>query len=230
VSAFAQNFADPEKVARYTTLGPPAFMPGHGGVLQMAGVLLAETVPGDGQVLVVGAGGGLDTQALAKAGPTWRFVGVDPAPAMLDLARAVVGPEVNERLELIEGVAADAPAGPFDAATLILVLGMIPDDGSKLSILEEIHRRLKPGAPFILVDRCGERTGPAFERDVDRYIAYAVASGVDEATLASARDSQRANAGLVPPARNEALLTEAGFTRNEVFYVGMAWRGWIGYA
>lgn len=230
MTAFAQNFADPEKVARYATLGPPAFMPGHGGVLQMAGVLLAETVPDDGQVLIVGAGGGLETRALAKAGPTWRFVGVDPAPAMLDLARAIVGPEVNERLELIEGVAADAPPGPFDAATLILVLGMIPDDGSKLSILEEIHRRLKPGAPFILVDRCGERAGPGFERDVDRYIAYAVASGVDPATLDSARESQRANPGLVPPERNETLLTEAGFSGIEVFYVGMAWRGWIGYA
>lgn len=230
MSAFAQNFADPEKVARYATMGPPAFMPGHSGVLQMAGVLLAETMPEDGQVLVVGAGEGVDTKALAKAGPNWRFVGVDPAPAMLDLARAIVGPEVNERLELIEGVAADAPPGPFDAATLILVLGMIPDDGSKLSILEDIHRRLKPGAPFILVDRCGERTGPAFDRDVDRYVAYAMASGVDEATLAGARASQEANTGLVPPVRNEAILTEAGFSGIEVFYVGMAWRGWIGYA
>ena len=230
MSAFAKNFTDPEKVARYATMGPPAFMPGHGGVLQTAGVLLAETMPDEGQVLVVGAGGGLDTRALAKAGPTWRFVGVDPAPAMLDLARVIVDPEVNERLELIEGVAADAPPGPFDAATLILVLGMIPDDGSKLSILEEIHRRLKPGAPFILVDRCGDRTGPAFERDVDRYIAYALASGVDAATLAGARASQKANAGLVPPERNEALLGEAGFSGVEVFYVGMAWRGWVAYA
>ena len=129
MNAFTQNFTDPEKVARDATMGPPAFMPGHGGVLQMAGGLLAETMPDDGRVLVVGAGGGLDTRALAEAGPKWRFVGVDPAPAMLDLARAIVGPEVNERLELIKGVAADAPPGPFDAATLILVLGMIPDDG-----------------------------------------------------------------------------------------------------
>jgi tRNA (cmo5U34)-methyltransferase len=230
VTAFAQNFADPEKVAKYTTLGPPAFMPGHAGVLQMAGVLLAETVPTDGRILIVGAGGGLDTLALSKAGPDWTFVGVDPAPAMLDLARAVVGPEVNARLELIEGVAADAPPGPFDAATLILVLGMIPDDGSKLSLLRDIHQRLKPGAPFILVDRCGERDGLGFERDVDRYIAYATASGVDPSTLTSARESQRANKGLVPPQRNEALLIEAGFKTLEVFYVGMAWRGWIGYA
>ena len=95
MSAFAQNFADPEKVARYATMRPPAFMPGHGGVLQMAGVLLAETMPDDGQVLVVGAGGGLDTRALAAAGPKCALRRRRSAPAMLDLARAIVGPEVD---------------------------------------------------------------------------------------------------------------------------------------
>jgi len=226
MGSFRQNFTDPERVARYTTLGPSAFMPGHAGVLQMVGVLLAESVPDEGVVLVVGAGGGLDTSAMAKAGPTWRFVGVDPAPAMLELARTVVGPEVNARLELIEGVASDAPEGPFDAATLILVLGMLPDDGTKLATLREIHRRLRPGVPFILVDRCDDRFGPDFERNVNRYVAYARASGVDPATLTSALQSQKGNAGLVTAARNEALLAEAGFRNVETFYVGMQWRGW----
>lgn len=196
----------------------------------MAGVLLVERVAEDGRVLVVGAGGGLDTRALANAGPGWRFVGVDPAPQMLDLARTVVGDEVNERRDLIEGVAADAPVGPFDAATLILVLGMIPDDGSKLATLIEIHRRLRPGAPFILIDRCDDRNGPDFKRNVDRYAAYARASGVDIATVAGAYESQKGNVGLVPAERDEALLAEAAFKDIEVFYVGMAWHGWVAYA
>ena len=227
---FDRYFADPEFVSRYVEQGPPAFMPGHAGVLQMAGVLLAETVPADGQVLVVGAGGGLDTRALARLGPGWRFVGVDPSPQMLDLARAVVGDEVAARLQLIEGTVADAPAGPFDAATLILVLGMIPDDGSKLALLEGIARRLRPGAPFVLVDRCDDRDGPNFARNIDRYADYARASGVAAETLASAHDSQKANPGLVPAERNEALLAEAGFTGVEPFYRGMEWRGWVAYA
>ncbi|MFN3523798.1 MAG: class I SAM-dependent methyltransferase [Phenylobacterium sp.] len=114
MSGFDRYFADPEFVSRYVEQGPPAFMPGHAGVLQMAGVLLAEAVPADGQVLVVGAGGGLDTRALARLGPGWRFVGVDPSPQMLDLARAVVGDEVAARLQLIEGTV----AGEIGAAEL----------------------------------------------------------------------------------------------------------------
>ena len=230
MSAFQRHFDDPEFVTRYVEKGPAAFMPGHGGVLQMAGVLLAERMPPDGVVLVVGAGGGLDTRALAKAGADWRFVGVDPAPKMLELARAVVGDEVNARLQLIEGVVTDAPEGPFDAATLILVLGIIPDDGSKLLTLTEIQRRLRPGAPFLLVDRCDDREGANFRRNVDRYARYATASGVDPETVAGAYESQKANTGLVPAERNEALLSEARFTDVEPFYVGMAWRGWVAYA
>ena len=230
MTAFQQHFTDPGFVARYVEKGPPAFMPGHAGVLQMVGVILAERMPPDGTILVVGAGGGLDTRALAEAGAGWRFVGVDPAPKMLDLARAVVGDEVNARLELIEGVVTDAPEGPFDAATLILVLGIIPDDGSKLAILAEARRRLRSGSPFIVVDRCDDREGPMFKRNVDRYAAYALASGVDAETIAGAYESQRANVGLVPPERNEALLREAGFVEVELFYVGMNWRGWVAYA
>lgn len=230
MTAFQPYFADPEFVSRYVDQGPPAFMPGHAGVLRMAGVLLGERVPEDGTVLVVGAGGGLDTRALAKAGPGWRFVGVDPAPQMLELARSVVGEEVNARLELTLGVAADAPEGPYDAATLILVLGIIPDDGSKLATLQEIRRRLRPRAPFILVDRCDDRHGPDFKRNTDRYAAFAVASGVDPSTVAGAYESQKANIGLVPADRDEALLSEAGFRDVERFYQGMAWFGWVAYA
>lgn len=226
----AFNFADPDFVANYVEKGPRAFMPGQPGVLQMAAILLAERVPDDGHVLVVGAGGGLDTQALAKTGPDWRFTGVDPAGKMLDLARHILGPETMERVELIAGGVEAAPDGPFDGATLILVLGIIPDDGSKLRTLQDIRRRLKPGAPFVLVDRCDSADNPDFDRNMDRYVAFAAANGVDPETLKTARGSHRGNPGLVPAARDEALLAEAGFSGIEQFYYAMNWHGWVAYA
>ena len=224
------NFDDPDFVAKYVQKGPPAFVPGHSGLLQTAGVLLAELAPEDGHILIVGAGGGLDTRALATMQPGWRFTGVDPAKKMLDLARVVLGDEINPRVELIEGGIEAAPDGPFDGATLILVLGLIPDDGSKLRTLQDIRRRLKPGAAFVLVDRCDDPDGPDFDRNIGRYVAYAAASGVDPATLKGANASQRANPGLVPAARNEALLAEAGFTGAHTVYFAMNWQGWAAYA
>ena len=230
MSELTSNFVDPERVRQYTEQGPPAFAPGHAGMLQMVGVLLAENMPDDGQLLVVGAGSGLETRYLAGVEPGWRFVGVDPAGAMLDLARTVAGPIAGDRLILIEGTVTDAPPGPFDAATCILVLGLIADDGGKLALLEEVRRRLKRGAPFILVDQCIDRSAPDVDLRLDRYARYALRSGVDADTVAEAKSAVGQLESMVPAGRNEELLGEAGFHDAEVFYVGMAWRGWIAYA
>jgi tRNA (cmo5U34)-methyltransferase len=149
---------------------------------------------------------------------------------MLELARETAGPAAGDRLQLIQGVVADAPAGPFDAATCILVMGLVPDDGAKLDLLREVRRRLKPGAPFVLADQCIDLAAPDRALRLDRYAAYARASGVDPATVAGARAMMDTSTTIVAPARNEALLREAGFEAIELFYLAMAWRGWLGYA
>ena len=208
---FRAHFEDASFVDHYLQNGPPAFMPGHGGVLQMAGVLLREHAPADARVLVVGAGGGLDTRALALQEPRFRFVGVDPAPRMLALAHEVLGAELRDRVELHEGTVDDAPAGPFDAATCVLVLGLLPDDGAKSALLRGIRTRLPPGAPFVLVDQCLARSAPDFDLRLERYGAFARASGVAQEVVDQAKAALRASPGLVSPDRDEALLDEPGF-------------------
>jgi hypothetical protein len=47
-NAIQADFNDPERVAHYAQQVPPAFAPGHAGMLQMAGVLLAERTPETG--------------------------------------------------------------------------------------------------------------------------------------------------------------------------------------
>ena len=230
MSDLLANFVDPERVRQYVEVGPPAFTPGHSGLLQMIGVLLDEAMPEDGQVLVVGAGGGLETKYLASIEANWRFVGVDPAGAMLDLARAVAGPTAGDRMTLIEGTVVDAPPGPFDAATCVLVLGLIPDDGSKLSTLEEVRRRLKPGAPFVLVDQCIDLSAADAARRLERYARYALRSGVAADTISVAQAAIARSTTMVPDWRDRELLEQAGFDGTELFYAGMAWRGWIAYA
>ena len=223
------NFVDLERAQQYIDKGPPAFTPGHAGLMQMIGVLLGETMPGNGTVLIVGAGGGLETRYLAAVEPKWRFVGVDPAAPMLALAR-VTASNAGDRLTLIEGTITAAPDGPFDAATCILVLGLVPDDGAKLELLRQTRRRLKRGAPFVLVDQCLDRSAADFDQRLDRYAAYARRSRVDGDVIAGARAGVAGLESMVPAQRNEALLSEAGFDGIELFYVGMAWRGWLSYA
>ena len=230
MSDLLASFADPERVKQYVEVGPPAFTPGHGGLLQMIGVLLGEAMPDAGELLVVGAGGGLEIRYLATVEDQWRFVGVDPAGAMLDLARALAGPATGDRMILINGTVVDVPPGPYDATTCILVLGLIPDDGSKLSTLEEVRRRLKPGAPLVLVDQCIDLSAPDAIRRLERYGRYALRSGVPADTVMKAKAAIGASTTMVPEWRNAELLRQAGFRDIELFYAGMAWKGWVAYA
>ena len=110
-------FSDPQAVARYAE-GPPRIVPGYDAMQRMTTLLLAERVPEDARVLVLGAGGGLELKAFAQAHPGWTFDGVDPASEMLKLAERTLGP-LASRARLHQGYIDDAPHGPFDAATCL---------------------------------------------------------------------------------------------------------------
>jgi hypothetical protein len=63
------SFSDPTAVARYAE-GPVRQVPGFHALQQMTALLLAESVPHDGRVLVLGAGGGLELKVFtAPEGP-----------------------------------------------------------------------------------------------------------------------------------------------------------------
>lgn len=221
-------FSDPERIARYAE-GPVRMIPGFATLHRMVAQLLAERLGATGHVLVLGAGGGMELLAFAQAHPGWSFVGVDPSGPMLEQARQRLGDQAS-RVKLHEGYIPDAPAGPFDAATCLLTLHMIPDDGRKLAALRAIRERLVPGAPFAVVDNCIDLEGPDVDRHLERFARYGVESGMEIAQMEQWKAGVKQGLSMVSPAREEALLAEAGFTGAELFFAGLAWRGWVAYA
>ncbi|WP_065755146.1 class I SAM-dependent methyltransferase [Bradyrhizobium paxllaeri] len=221
------HYADPEAVTRYAE-GPPRFVPGYADMHRMTRILLAERVPPDAKVLVLGAGGGLELKALAEAEPRWRFVGVDPAEAMLKLAEQTLGPS-NARVQLQQGYIDDAPDGPFDAATCLLTLHFL-DAEERRRTAREIHRRLKPGAPFVAAHSSFPQATDERTRWLSRYAAYAIASGADPDKANNARAAVDASLSLLSPEQDARVLSEAGFRDVELFYAAFTWRGWVGYA
>lgn len=145
---FLDMFSDRARIVQYAD-GPRRFTPGLDAVHGMTAILLAERVPHDAHVLVLGAGGGLELKALAQSEPGWRFTGVDPAGPMLDLARETLGGDA-ERAALVEGYIDATPAGPFDAATCLLTLHFLDRD-ERVRTLREMRRRMTPGAPLVVV-------------------------------------------------------------------------------
>jgi tRNA (cmo5U34)-methyltransferase len=166
-----------------------------------------------------GQAAGWSSKTFAEDRPGWSFDGVDPSAEMLKLAQRTLGP-FAPRAILHQGYISDAPIGPFDAATCLLTLHFLTLE-ERQRTTAEVHRRLKPGAPFVVAHFCI----PQDERSVwlSRFAAYA---GIDPDRAATI-DSHLT---ILSPEQDEALLCEAGFSNVSLFYAGFTFRGWVGYA
>lgn len=221
-----QPFSDPQTVARYAE-GPVRQVPGFHALQRMTALLLAETVPPDGHVLVLGAGGGLELKVFAESQAGWNLVGVDPSAEMLKLASATLGP-LASRVELCEGYIDTAPVGPFDGATCLLTLHFLPAD-ERLRTLKELRRRLRPGAPLIVAHHSVPQADDQKSRWLHRYAAFAAASGVPAQDARNAVAAISSRLPLLSPEQDVALLQEAGFGDVELFYAAFTFKGWIAY-
>ena len=227
MNAFLKTFEDPAAVQRYAE-GPPRFMPGYADMQRMAAILLAEHAGKDAEILVLGAGGGLEMKVFAEMQPGWRFVGVDPAGEMLKLAQATLGPMAG-RAEWVEGYIDDAPAGPFGGAACLLTLHFL-DRAERLRTLKEIRARLAPGAPFVAAHSSFPQDPGKREAWLHRYTAFGIAKGADAEQAAGAGKAVGDNLDLLSPEDDAELMREAGFRDVELFYAAFTWRGWIARA
>lgn len=220
------SFSDPQAVARYAE-GPLRQVPGYLALQQMSRLLLAERVPVQGRVLVLGAGGGLELKAFAEAQPGWQLLGVDPAAPMLALAEQTLGP-LNARVELLEGYIDDAPDVHFDGASCLLTLHFL-DARQRLHTLRELHKRLRTGAPLVVAHHSVPQDPDGKLRWLQRYAAFAEASGVARVDAQRAIEAIAERLPLLSPEQEVALLQEAGFDDVELFYAGFSFKGWVAY-
>lgn len=221
-----QPFTDPEAVARYVD-ETPRKVPGFADLQRMAMVLLAEHAPGAADILVLGAGGGSEMKAFAQAQPSWRLLGVDPSPQMLDLARRVLGP-LRTRVKLLEGYVDDAPAGPFDGATCLLTLHFLARK-ERLRTLAQLHARLRPGAPLVVAHHSCPQEG-MLRHWLERSVAFAGGARADPAQVSASAALMADRLPVLSVAEDEALLAEAGFSDIALFYAGFTFRGWVALA
>lgn len=219
-------FTDPAMVADYAQT-TPLKVPGLADLHRMAMLLLAERARGEADILVLGAGGGLELRAFAEAQPSWNFVGVDPSAEMLDQASRLLGP-LQARVQLRQGYIEDAPPGPFDGAACLLTLHFLARE-ERLRVLRELHRRLRPGAALVVAHH-SHPPGGDLRLWLSRSAAFGDRSGADPAQARLSIEAMAERLPVLPADAEEALMSEAGFSDVALFYAGFSFRGWVAVA
>jgi tRNA (cmo5U34)-methyltransferase len=192
----------------------------------MATLLLAERAPEHARILVIGAGGGMEISAMARAQSQWSFVGADPSTPMLDLARAAVKSVAN-RVKFIEGVVDQVGESEFDGATCLLTLHFL-DRAERMRTLQEIRRRLKPNARLIVAHHAPPAENA--EQWMIRSAAFGNRTGAEISSVEATGKLMVQRLPLLAPSDEESLLREAGFEDVELFYAAFSFRGWVATA
>ena len=191
----------------------PHLIPGYDAIHDLSASLLGSCIPSDARILVAGAGTGNEAVLLASDNPGWKITGFDPAPEMIKIAKSKVEKEgLAGRVSFVEGFARSVDEKPlFDAATSILVMHFLPDDGSKDEFISEISKRLKPEAKFVLADLEGDTSSDHFKMLVSgwkmRLLSVAAEAGKIEETF----ENIMKNVNFSPEGRIREILGDAGF-------------------
>ena len=203
-------------------------VPGYEVVLQLTDIVLGAELPKDARVLIVGAGTVAEVVACGKSHPDWRITAVEPSVEMSKIGRAKTDAAgLSARVEWQETPLKKlSTSEPYDAATLLLVLHFLPDDGGKAALLENIAERLKPGAPLVLSTFVGDPQTTRSKKIYDLCRAWAVAHGVPPEEAAEKISLSRPDVYTISEERIKVLLRNAGFIDVQRIYQALAATAW----
>ncbi len=181
----------------------------------------------DAEVLDVGCGAGLLSEALAKAGA--RVTAIDLAPNLLKVARLhglESGVKVTYREIAVEALAAEMP-GAFDAVTCMEMLEHVPDPSA---IVLACATLLKPGgrlflstlnrtpAAFALAIVGAEYVARLLPKGTHQYRDFIKPSELAKWLRAAGLELEDVSGLMYEPWRNAARLT----SRTDVNYLACA--------
>jgi tRNA (cmo5U34)-methyltransferase len=183
--------------------------------------LLSETNQKD--LLVVGCGTGNEIERFIQTSEHWKITGIDPSPEMLKQASEKL--RNNDTVTLIEGLLADLESEKkYGAATLLLVLHFLDDNGNKLNLLKDIAERLVSGAAFVMLDITGDKHQIRQNLKILRLL---LPDGLDEEQIRNRLNRIENELFSVPEQRLSELCTEAGFEPPLRFFQSSVYMGWL---
>ena len=139
----AKDFNHPKVVESYDE-HIRKLIPGYELIHLQVNALLKTYAPQHANILVVGCGTGHELRYLAKQFPQWTFTAIDPAPNMLEKAKALLAAEnLGQNIRFIQTDTSGLKdlKQKFDVALSILVSHFIPET-AKIAYFQEIYHAL----------------------------------------------------------------------------------------
>jgi tRNA (cmo5U34)-methyltransferase len=175
------------------------------------------------ELLVVGCGTGNEIERFTQAREHWDITGIDPSPEMISQARGKLKNSGN--VELVEGLITDLDVSrKYGAATLLLVLHFLDDNGGKQNLLNAISERLVSGAPFVMLDITGEKEQIMKNLQVLKLL---LPDGLDEDQVKNRLARIEKELYYVSEERLSELCIEAGFEPPLRFFQSAIYMGWM---
>jgi tRNA (cmo5U34)-methyltransferase len=160
--------------------------------------------------------------------PHWSFTGFDPSESMLSIARKkVAAASLENKIFLVLGLIDDVAEKDFDAATSILVMHFLPDDGTKLNFLKGIADKLKPGALIVLVDLEGEIGSDEFNTLNAAWKNQQLFIRGENDRVREEFVIREKEVHFIPQKRIESLLEEVGFIKIHKFFKAYLFGGYV---
>ncbi len=203
-------------------------IPAYHSIYELTQHLLKDILDKEARIIVAGAGTGKEIIDCSQNNPHWSFTGFDPAKPMLSIARKkVAAASLENKISLVLGLIDDVAEKDFDAATSILVMHFLPDDGAKLNFLKGIYDRLKPGSPIVLVDLEGEIGSDEFNTLNAAWKNHQLFSRGENDRVEEEFAMRKKEVHFIPQERIESLFKEVGFIKIHKFFKAYLFGGYV---
>ncbi len=184
------------------------------GAVHFGARTLLSELPEDADILVVGVGTGAELLYLAEHQPGWRFTGIDPAPAMIEVCtRRVAQAGIAQRCTLHVGTVDELRReARFDAATCILVSHFLREREARVGLFAEIASRVKAGGLLVNAELAPP---PGWESNGLMELWFGMLD--PGANARERREGMSRHVAFASPAEIAEMMREGGFCDPVVF-------------